>query len=71
MRGAPESEERECELLLSRLPSWVYRKAGRGQWLDLSDLVPLDLALKDVQLCRAHRTFRALRPLYLFCSLGT
>jgi hypothetical protein len=53
------------------LPSWVYRKAGRGQSLDLSDLVPLDLALKDVQLRRAHRTFRALRPLYLFCSFGT
>jgi len=24
------------------IPPWVYRKAGRGQSLDLSDLVPLE-----------------------------
>lgn len=70
-RGTPESEGRECGLILSQLPSWVYRKTGRGQLLDLSDLVPLDLTLKDVQLRLARRTFRALRPLYIFCSIGT
>jgi micrococcal nuclease len=41
-----EKEAREAKQGLwvdpAPIPPWVYRKARRGQALDLSDLVPLD-----------------------------
>ena len=41
-----EREAREAKKSLwvdpAPIPQWVYRKAGRGQSLDLSDLVPLE-----------------------------
>ena len=36
------------------IPSWVYRKAKRGQTLDLSDLVPLDADIESSSSSRGH-----------------
>ena len=53
-----ESEARETKegfwVDPAPIPPWVYRKAKRGQALDLSDLVPLDAAREVGTTNRAH-----------------
>jgi hypothetical protein len=52
-----EKEAREAKKGLwvdpAPIPPWVYRKARRGQSLDLSDLVPLDAETKGNTATRA------------------
>jgi len=58
-----ESEARQAKKGLwvdpAPIPPWVYRKARRGQSLDLSDLVPLssetELSLPDKIMCSRGR----------------
>jgi len=51
-----EKEAREAKIGLwvdpAPIPPWVYRKAKRGQPLDLSDLVPLDAETEGVAASR-------------------
>ena len=44
------------------VPPWVYRKAKRGQSLDLSDLVPLETDLEGNTSSRSPPRFGAVQP---------
>ena len=61
-----ESEAREAKKGLwvdpAPIPPWVYRKARRGQSLDLSDLVPLDTDTEGSTSSRGPPRFGAVQP---------
>lgn len=44
------------------IPPWVYRKARRGQSLDLSDLVPMDADTEGSTASRGPPRFGAIQP---------
>ena len=61
-----ESEAREAQRGLwadpAPIPPWVYRKARRGQSLDLSDLVPLDSDTEGTTASRGPPRFGKVQP---------
>jgi nuclease-like protein len=61
-----EKEAREAKRGLwvdpAPLPLWVYRKARRGQSLDLSDIVPLDCETESISASRGPPQFGAVQP---------
>ena len=61
-----ESEAREAKKGLwvdpAPIPPWVYRKARRGQSLDLSDLVPLDADTEGSTASRGPPGLGAVQP---------
>ena len=62
-----EKEAREAKKGLwvdpAPIPPWVYRKARRGQSLDLSDMVPLDSETKSSGTSRGPPQLGAVEPI--------